>query len=198
MSGKADFLKECISDPALVEPGRPVPLDAFTQSYCVRCDNRSCARAGANNILFDRRVNNWQKDLFDSPPRAEDSDQQYVSIRAKNFASAPLKVGVPGTPSFVTVKSPEAARPVVSPPPPPAPPPQVSPRVVAATPEVPKPVGTAPVSVPAVIPTPNNYSAAGQSNTAFQQGTFLPGAPEKPSEETVTQTGATFTFGDDE
>ena len=189
---KPDFLKECISDPALVEPGQPVPLDAFTKAYCVRCDNRQCARAGSNNMLFDRRVQNWQRDLFVSPPRADEADPRFAQIRAKNFAPSGTRLDVPGSPNFVTVA---AQPPAPAPPPadPPASPEPASPEpaAVQSPPEAPS-AAVPPATIPAV------YSRTGQGNTPFQQGAVLPGAPAEAPRESVVQPGGTFTFGDDE
>lgn len=191
---KSDFLKECISDPALVPSGQPVPMDAFMKAYCVRCDNRECSRAGSNNMLFDRRVRNWQNDLFEKPPRADDSDPRFVQIRAKNFAPAgPSAPGV-GSSNFVSVGARvEAPRPVPAETPVPAV--QSEPEPPPAAVEEP---AVAPVPAEAMKSIPNVYSSTGASNTPFQQGAFLPGAPTEPAKEKVMEAGSTFVFGEDE
>src|SRR5690348_6277675 len=89
---RADFLKECMSDPALVTS--PVPIDEFQRNYCIVCANRECARSSANNLAFDRRVANWESTLFTNAPRAKDDDPNFVRIRSKNFAPVIESMGV--------------------------------------------------------------------------------------------------------
>ncbi len=177
--GKPDFLKDCISDPALVTPGQPVPIDAFVKHYCIRCGNRACERAGSNNMAFDKRVQNWHENLFVNPPRADDSDTSFSQIRAKNFAPSGPKLEVQGSSGFVTIGKqnsvPSIPVPTIT---------QVEPlaRVIQ------------PVEVlePVVVP----EAQIGASNTPFKQGTLLPGAPplKEIVKEVAVKTGVEFTF----
>lgn len=201
---KADFLKECISDPALVEPGKTVPIDAFTKAYCLRCDNRECARSGANNMAFDDRVKNWQERLFRNPPRARPDDPVFANIRTKNFAPVTAPLSVQGNAGFVPVPAPT----LVQPPPPPPPPPAVeipSPEAEAA-PEPAQAVvheasGTSDDHQPQPqdLPTKQGYNQGTRpANTKFQQGAVLPGGPQGSPKDRIVEPGATFTFGEDE
>ena len=83
---KVDYLKECMSDPALNATGN-IPIDLFNKSYCIVCANRECARSALNNTSFDVRALSWKEKLFTKVPRAEESDQNYNRIRDKKFIS---------------------------------------------------------------------------------------------------------------
>lgn len=180
---KNDFLKECMSDPALVKPGASVPIDDFNKSYCIVCANRECTRSISNNMAFDKRVQNWQNDLFINPPRASDDDPKFVNIRNKNFAPAGHRIEIPGSPNFISVQSKAQ---VESPP-----------RIET--------LDNAVIQIPSRFsPQPVNESAsenrqavqAVQDNTNFSQGVILPGK-DKEKKENVDQPGSTFTFDDE-
>ena len=184
MQNKPDFLKECMSDPALVSS--PMQLDEFNKTYCLVCANRGCSRAGSNNMGFDRRVQNWQNDLFNNVPRAGDNDPNFVHIRMKNFAPAGQRIVVPGGPKFVNVEptiqptkfvrsEPEPEAPIVQ---------EVAPEV-SKEPEK-------PLAVREEAKKPQN-----QENTNFEQGTVLPGGEPQIPKETIMQPGSSFTFGDE-
>lgn len=183
MREKADFLKECMTDPALTKAG-PMPLDLFNRSYCVVCANRECSRSGLGSASFDVRATNWRKDMFDSIPRADEADPEYARIREKNFLT--VDRGVPEV-SMTTAPSP-AQRFEVS---------------IHEAPG-PAPKDEVPPS-PEVRPEPQTQSAVVQprtpgpesENTPFVQGTVLPGGPPRPdqSKDTVLSPGGTFTFG---
>src|SRR5271156_5711688 len=81
---KVDFLRECMTDPALVSG--PVPHNEFMEHVCRRCDNKECSLSVANSLSFTKRATNWKKDLFLEVPRADDNDPLYAAIRQKNFA----------------------------------------------------------------------------------------------------------------
>jgi hypothetical protein len=184
---KVDFLQECMSDPALV--AGPVPIDAFMQAYCLVCANRACGRAGTNNMSFDRRTANWEKDLFTNVPRASDDDPNFRGIREKKFLPVQQRIEVPGSPVFMNVTPPTVAAQ------------QVVPSAVHfSKPEpvqAPSEPTVAPVEVKQAPATPIAATPQRElANTPFQQGMVLPGAV-KPKE-IITQPGTTFTFGDDD
>ncbi len=85
---RPDFLRECMSD----APG--VPINEFSQRWCLRCGNRNCVRSDSNQMLFDIRAKTWHQKLFSNVPRAQDDDQSFAHIRAKNFVPTrePLEV----------------------------------------------------------------------------------------------------------
>lgn len=188
-SSRADFLKECMS-----EAGQ-MPLDDFNLAYCVRCANRECARSGAGQMSFDRRVQNWQKDMFSNVPRAQENDPRYSSIRSKHFRSA-------NSSTIATVNLQGRTAAVME---------HVEPR--AAIPSDLNPntntTATTPVNEPLVpkesptqvTPTPTQASPSPKPqtyNTPFVQGAMLPGHEEDKSgdESTVEMdAGGTFTFG---
>ena len=79
----SDFLKDCMSDPALVQ--KPLPIDQFSRMFCVVCGQKECSRSRSNTMVFTERVANWKDRMFDKVPRASDNDENYIRIRAKNF-----------------------------------------------------------------------------------------------------------------
>src|SRR5271157_4373925 len=84
---RLDFLKECMTDPALVPRG-PVPINEFNRVYCLRCGRAECSRSAGSNLAFTNRALNWKHDLFEAPPRADENDPMFADIRAKKFISA--------------------------------------------------------------------------------------------------------------
>lgn len=191
-----DFLRECMSDPALVQG--QVPIDEFNKAYCVRCVQKECARAGLNGSLLARRAATWKVNLFENPPRAAENDPKYQSIRAKKFLQTASEVvelrsngvnyevqtrempeALRGTPSAPQPLDPTPPQPVWAAPP--APPP-----VVRAPPPPPEPVLAAPS--PDALPRPVD---APPQNTDFEQGTVLPGG----SDEKMVEVGGTYVFG---
>jgi len=189
---QVDYLKECMSDPALTKAG-PVPLDVFNRSYCVVCGNRECSRSALNGMAFDARVLNWKKDMFDSVPRADEADTGYDRIREKRF----LPVQGQGQPVSTQAWIPELRHGVLiqeSEPEPPA---------ATAHSEEPSPAPPAP---PAQAARPNQPAPrqAGDytlENTPFVQGTVLPGgqpAPAGTGKDVVLNPGGSFTFGSDD
>ena len=68
MFTKPDFLQECMRG------FTTVPLDDFNKLYCLVCSNRECSRSIGNSSLFDSRVKNWKKVLFDNIQRIESGD----------------------------------------------------------------------------------------------------------------------------
>ena len=204
-----DFLRECMSDPALVQG--QVPIDEFNKAYCVRCVQKECARAGLNGSLLARRAATWHTSLFEKPPRAADDDPRYQSIRAKKFLQTSsdvvelrnngvnyevqtrempeaLRKNPPEPPAFDPLPPPPA--PVwASEPAPPAPP---APEPVKAAPPVldaPSP----PEPVPDAPPPPRPVDAPPQ-NTPFEQGMILPGG----SDEKTVEVGGSYVFGSDD
>ncbi len=199
---KTDFLRECMSDPALTQG--PVPIDEFQKAYCVRCIQKDCERARLNGSLFARRTATWKEVLFDKPPRAADDDPRFASIRGKKFLQLAGDVtsvrqgGVnyevqeremPAALRRPEVTTPAPLEPELTPPTPattivasPPPPPQ------APDPAPPPPPDTAPQTRPVAPPAP-------MQNTPFEQGTVLPGG--KPAEK-IVEVGGSFTFGGDD
>ncbi len=179
MKDRADYLKECMTDPALTKTG-PLPMDVFNTSYCRVCANRECSRSALNGMAFDARALNWKKDMFDSVPRAEEADHQYDRIREKRFLQ------IQGAP-------PPAQSWAVTPPARPAPYEVQGPAEEPPAPE--------PHSAAAASPTPRAPVQAPElENTPFAQGTMV-GGPKQPGKEgkdVVIEPGGTFTFGGDE
>lgn len=87
----SDFLRDCMTDPALVPKG-PIPIDDFTKVYCLRCSVKECSRSVSSNFIFTNRVMNWKRDLFDAPPRATDNDPVFAEIRTKRFIQIPVQI----------------------------------------------------------------------------------------------------------
>ncbi len=181
---KSDYLKECMTDPALVSG--TVPIDQFCQTFCVVCSYKPCTRSRANHMLFTERVANWRPRMFTEVPRAADDDENFARIRAKNFQSVgePLIVNTQPEPSPVPEKPAEAplhfismtpTEPVLEAAPAPAPPPPAMTHPVVATQQEPS-----------------------LNNTPFQGGIILPGKPVDKKEDKFLEPGATFTFGEDD
>lgn len=174
---KNDFLKDCISDPALVRG--PVPIDAFQQQYCVKCGNTDCQRSWGNQSEYMKRTSTWESRLFDNVPRALDTDSSYDGIRSKRFVSleeAPM-IWNPGI---------QKSNPVFQ---------EVSPEKV----DSPSPIFTPPESPPAppivVVQSPVSPNQEVPENTPFIQGTFI---GKKDEGEKVLEPGSDFTFESNE
>ena len=194
---KSDYLRECMTDPALVSGA--MPIDQFSQVYCVVCSYKPCVRSRANHMLFTERVANWLPRMFTQVPRAADDDERYARIRAKNFQSveAPLTVNTRPlhVPEFVSIQDKPSEAPVHSIPitstEPPAPAPALSPVETLEA-----PVMTQPVIAPQLVVTPQQTEPT-LNNTPFQGGIILKGKPVDNKEDKVLDPSGTFTFGDD-
>lgn len=197
---RQDFLKECMSDPALVKG--MVPIDEFNRVYCLKCFQKECERSAAGGTLFTRRVENWKTDLFEKPPRAKDDDPKYAGIRAKKFLQMAKEVvelranGVnyevqtsemPELPQALRPKEAVAAPPAVETEPEVQDPPSV--------PAPPGPLLEAPAPPPPPVEPARVPSTTELQNTPFDQGAVLPGGE---SEEKVAEVGGTYVFGSDE
>ncbi|OPZ38222.1 MAG: hypothetical protein BWY99_01682 [Synergistetes bacterium ADurb.BinA166] len=178
---KDDFLRECMTDPAL-NPDNRTPIDEFNRKYCVVCCNRDCSRSAAGGLAFDRRALNWKKDLFDEVPRAEEGDSSYDSIRRKVFrpAQESLSISTAQAPVVPVPTADARAR--------------FLPHVIEEAAPAPAPRQPA---QSAHIPPPE------YENTPFTQGMILPGGPPAAppptgGSEVVVQPGGTFVFGGDD
>lgn len=194
-----DYLRECMSDPALVQG--PTPIDEFGKAFCIRCIQKDCTRARLNSSLFARRAETWKENLFDNPPRAKDNDPRYQDIRAKRFLQTAQEVielrrgGVnyevqtremPDLPAALRKEPTPPAEPPLEPAPLPVTPVQTQAAPLDLDPPAPPPAPPPPA--------PPAHSAPFH-NTPFEQGTVLPGG--KPAEK-ITEVGGSFTFGSDE
>jgi hypothetical protein len=172
MTNLVDYLRECISDPALVKG--PMPIDEFNKCYCVRCIRTDCTRSTGNNLGFMRRVKNWRHDLFEAPPRAADNDPSFNTIRAKQFIQVSehsnSNVYIP---TFVSIEaSPKQTEPEL-----------IQPKIPESTKQ---PEQT--LSTPTIT----------QINTPFIQGTILYDEQKIPQtpQNIELNPGGTFTFKD--
>lgn len=182
MRSTVDFLKECMTDPALAKAG-PIPIDAFSRAYCIVCANRECSRSALGSMSFDVRVANWHKDMFESVPRADESDKKFDALRNKKFLQ--VHADVPE----ITLQRPQRFEVVIEEQPAPATPASAP----APAPETPA------TSVPAPKTPATPQTAAGElENTPFAQGTVLPGEPARKDadeQDVIMNPGGTFTFG---
>jgi hypothetical protein len=177
---KADYLRECMSDPALVQ--KPLPIDQFSQMFCVVCGQKVCARSRASNMIFTERVATWKERLFDKVPRAADNDENYSRIRAKNFKNieAPISIGQKPLPTFEPLEeNPHSESSEVS---------EEKPQIVIVeSKEVPAPFAAPRQTEPQVL-----------VNTPFGAGVTLPGKPVDNKIDVFIEPGGSFTFGDDD
>lgn len=191
---RVDYLKECMTDPALNRFGT-VPIDVFSKAYCVVCANRECSRSALASMSFDIRVANWRKNMFDSVPRADDSDPRFDAFRKKRFIQVQRDVlEVQSPPQFESVvhNPPQSSvdKLGVTDTPMPVPVPASTPESTPTSTPVP---AQAPTPVPAQAPVPTPMPV---ENTPFVQGTVLPGGPsQKPVQDTILEPGGTFVFG---
>jgi len=189
MEGKLDFLRECMSDPALVQ--RPIPIDQFGKAFCIVCAYKPCVRSRANTMLFTERVANWEDRMFRKVPRAPENDERYAQIRGKRFLTVEEPLIVNTDPESVpTVEQPPEAPVHSTPPQPTKPPIQIIPVPPAAAPLV-MTQQSPPVAAP-------HQGEPTLNNTPFQGGIVLPGKPEDKKEDQFVEPGSTFTFGEDE
>lgn len=206
---KNDFLKECMSDPA-IGGGRSIPIDEFNRSWCVRCQQKDCGRAGLNNSLLVRRAETWKEKLFDKPPRADDADSRFDHIRAKRFLPTQSEAARQPVPAYEVrpanvpammqsveelVEPEEAEIPDG---------PDTEPEL-ENPPSEPAPLFVQPAPQPvAPAPQPVRQPAPAQTqNTPFEQGMMIGGkAPpqqqSQASDDQVVEVGGTYVFGSDE
>lgn len=187
---KRDYLKECMSD-----AGNP-PLDKFQIAWCVHCQNAECVRNGGKNFKFNKRVDSWKEDLFESPPRATEEDPRFNDIRLKRFV--PVSGGktyelrssreVPFI-STPAVKEPEKV--VTNPPSMPS-----RFQIDEGNPTTEDLVIQEPALVAPVQSAPINSHVADLVNTKFTQGAVLPGEKQESGDK-VESPGSTFTFDND-
>jgi|SRR5271157_2001056 len=189
MGDKLDFLRECMSDPALVQ--RPMPIDQFGQAFCIVCSNKHCVRSRATTMLFTERVANWEDRMFRKVPRAPENDERYAQIRGKRFLPVEEPIAVSTDPESVPTPEQPLEAPVHSTPPRPT-----EPSIQITFPS--------PAAAPIVMTQPPPPVAAPHQgeptldNTPFQGGIVLPGKPEDKKEDQFVEPGSTFTFGEDE
>ncbi len=195
---KANFLRECMNDPALVSG--TVPHNEFMANICKRCGNQECEISRANQLSFTDRVTNWKKNLFLEVPRADDNDPAYEAFRQKQFTSVnsvqpKTVVSLPIFNPVITDAPPQRFAPFRQEP-------QVIPADVMKPPTHGEPSPTTePVTETdlkfSIEPTQEKptISKPTPENTPFEQGKVLPGGPKS---ETVVEVGGTFTFSDDE
>lgn len=169
---KADYLSECMSE------FRGAPIDAFNKEFCLVCSNRECSRSWGNSSVFDNRVKNWRKVLFESVPRVpglskiafEPTDRvPEVSVKKFEPIMHDLDDDIPDTDPMGPIVTTSATPPISS----------SSPELI-----------TAPPSIPAAPAVPNMV------NTPFVQPLVIGGG--KPTEETKAEPGCVFVFDDDE
>lgn len=171
---KSDFLRECMSDPALVE--RPMPIDHFAQAFCIVCSQKECTRSRSNTMLFTERVSTWKSRLFDNVPRADDNDTNYGRIRAKNFQSVedPIIINTESVriPEQIPVLKPEEDK---------------FPTVTKNENQ-----STNICIEPSVLVVQNKEPEL--NNTPFQGGIIISGKPIDKTEDKIMEPGSTFTF----
>ncbi len=173
-----DYLRECMES-----VGNP-PIDAMTKNWCLHCAERGCERAGAKKLSFDGRVATWRERLFLNVPRADEEDPRYDNVRGRKFLPGAQSVGAapPKTVIFMP------GIPIVEP---------AEPRIVVPGRFVESRDQSAPeerwIDLPELqeesMPSPEaggpeaddgEGTRSGASNTPFEQGAVLPGAPETP------------------
>ncbi len=176
--------------------GQTVPIDIFSQEFCVLCVNKECSRSRSNDMLFDRRANNWKSDLFVNTPRAKDGESQYDGIRSKNFIS--VTSDVPNVPqnTFESTEV-EQHKPSIEikieqeqekePP---------SIEIKTEQEQEKKPEINPPQQIPEtpLEPEINPQQISNPGNTSFEQGVVLPGKPK----EIRLESGQSYTFGSDD
>lgn len=169
---KSDFLRECMSEVGMI------PIDEFNKNICMRCVNQGCARSVSNNLLFVKRTNSWEDELFLNVKRAPDSDSEYDKFRSSKFVSKTPSLGnismnpipeVPSTPPIIEIQEPKLNNIDES-----------------ANPE--STINPEPIN-------PNNISpATGIRNTPFTQGVML----NEPSKvDPIIPVGGTFVMDDE-
>ena len=89
---KIDYLKDCMSDPALIS--HPLPIDQFSRSFCMVCSQKACSRSRANTMIFTERVATWRSRLFTNVPRASDDDPNYAIVKAKIFKNVDEPISI--------------------------------------------------------------------------------------------------------
>lgn len=168
---KADFLRECMSDPALVD--RPTPIDQFCRSFCVVCGNKECTRSRANLMSFTARAAEWEDRMFNKVPRAAPNDEKFTYIRSKNFRQTNVEVlTIHSQPILETVHSNS----------------EQEPKGIKV--EMAPTIDEKPASVPAKISVIDN--------TPMQAGMILPGKPVDKKEDQFLQSGSSFSFESDD
>jgi hypothetical protein len=62
-----------------------VPVADFQLMFCDRCRQVECTRSRVGDSKFERRVANWERDLFGAPPRMDPQDPRFQLFSAKKF-----------------------------------------------------------------------------------------------------------------
>lgn len=187
------------------DAGNP-PLDKFQMAWCVHCQNAECVRNGGKNLKFNKRIDNWKEELFQSPPRADVEDSRFNDIRLKRFV--PVSGGkvyeVRSSRELPLISTPaiekEQEKPVASLPSMPSrfqidegeP---IIEDLVIQEPALVTQVTPPELISPAPAPAPANH-VADLVNTKFTQGAILPGEKQESGEK-VENPGSTFTFDND-
>lgn len=159
---KNDFLRECMAEVGIL------PINEFTQAYCLRCVNQECSRSAGNQHLFVQRAENWKKRLFTEVIRANENDPQFAEVRSKLFVPKQPHLGSINMPTI----QPEPTEIINRSKPEPEPEPIEEAILEESLLEI--PIESSPKSMnPKITPAPN----IGIQNTPFQQGTMLGDAP---------------------
>lgn len=193
---KNDYLRDCMSGFGTI------PLDSFTQGYCLVCANRECTRSYANTMVFDKRVQNWHKTLFSEVPRADANDPRYENVRAKRFIpKEPLiQINTPTQVTSIPIIEPtmNASQPNILEAPPCSPP--VPPPDAIRVQTIPKaPIQEIKIREQATATEPQtkeNVVDIPQGNTPFQQGQVIKSDAQPEKSDVIMTPGGTFTFGD--
>lgn len=181
---KADFLNECMSDAGAF------PVDEFNRRYCLICLNHDCARSMGSASAFEKRARSWKSTLFDDVPRARDGE--FPEIRSKKFlpisndGSLNVNIGFVSQTLEPVLSSTEA--------------PLSTPVPISTEALAPEAIPDASVEIALSSPAPVIRAKPPAHNTPIQHGILLrPDAPPTyNSSETTLESGASYTFGDDE
>lgn len=173
----SDFLRECFESvrPQLsqIEGGDKISVDQFKAQVCSTCCAPDCDLSRLSSSSFQDRVTNWKERLFLNPVRLDPKDPRFPVFNSKSF----LEVPIVGRGSAKQVAVSDWLDPL-----------QKTEVKEATPPRKLSPEAPVVSDPPKKVPSVSSDAGASQeqlqlpSNTPFQQGSTLPGAPEKTPE----------------
>jgi len=186
MADRKDWLDLCND--------KRVPFNDFISFFCDRCSQKECTRSQWGKSAFEKRAQNWEKQLFEEVPRMDPSDPRFAEMSAKKFLTIVGSEAPSGQSEWLDVQEVEKKQVEPAPAPPTPAPPTVSamPEKVVETAKLP------PLPTSSLQNTPNRGpQMIGGGLPKPAQPVLDPWAPKPPADpnDRVVQPGAKIKFG---
>lgn len=89
-------------------------INDFQQMFCVRCTQPECTRSLDGLSKFDKRVRNWEENLFLNPPKMDPKDPRYTALAGKKFLTIGGAPAPQGQSAWIDPQRLEEERPVTT------------------------------------------------------------------------------------